>query len=156
MNGPPDATPFYQLTPSLRGMDSTNDGFIETAHMRINLRLPPGIALDQVKAKLCDLNRDGELVFGDGDPAYRAEKNTALVRSFLNAIRSSGGNPVFSLKTGTSDMNLVTPTWKCPAVAYGPGDSSLDHTPHEHLPISEYLKSIAVLQKVLDQVMRPD
>jgi len=152
---PQDATAFYQLTPSLRGMDSTNDGFIETAHMRLNFRLPPGIGIDQVKEKLCALRKEGELIFGDGDPAYRAEKNTPLVRSFLNAIRSTGGNPVFSLKTGTSDMNLVTPTWNCPAVAYGPGDSSLDHTPHEHLSISEYLKSIAVLQKVLEQVMLP-
>jgi LysW-gamma-L-lysine carboxypeptidase len=51
-------------------------------------------------------------------------------------------------------MNLVTPAWNCPAVAYGPGDSSLDHTPHEHLPLSEFHKSIAVLKKVLDQVMQ--
>jgi LysW-gamma-L-lysine carboxypeptidase len=96
------------------------------------------------------------LTFGDGDPAYRAEKNTPLVRAFLNGIRSTGGTPTFSLKTGTSDMNLVTPSWGCPAVAYGPGDSSLDHTPHEHLMIAEYQKSITILQKVLEQLMRPE
>ena len=150
---PQDAGAFYQLTPSLRGMDSTNDGFIETAHMRLNFRLPPGVTIAQVKDKLCALRQAGELTFGDGDPAYRAEKNTPLVRSFLNAIRSTGGTPTFSLKTGTSDMNLVTPSWGCPAVAYGPGDSSLDHTPHEHLMIAEYQRSIVVLQKVLGQLM---
>ena len=150
---PQDGPAFYQLTPSLRGMDSINDGFMETAHMRLNFRLPPGVTLSQLKDKLCELRKAGELTFGDGDPAYRAEKNTLLVRSFLNAIRGSGGSPVFSLKTGTSDMNLVTPSWGCPAVAYGPGDSILDHTPHEHIMVSEYLKGIEVLTRVLNQVM---
>ncbi|HET6312487.1 MAG TPA: acetyl-lysine deacetylase, partial [Chloroflexia bacterium] len=34
-------------------------------------------------------------------------------------------------------------------VAYGPGDSSLDHTPNEHISLSEYLHSIDVLEQVL-------
>jgi LysW-gamma-L-lysine carboxypeptidase len=34
-------------------------------------------------------------------------------------------------------------------VAYGPGDSSLDHTPHEHILLEEYHKGIAVLANVL-------
>jgi LysW-gamma-L-lysine carboxypeptidase len=34
-------------------------------------------------------------------------------------------------------------------VAYGPGDASLDHTPHEHIDLDEYHRAIAVLTHVL-------
>ncbi len=85
----------------------------------------------------------------EGCEAYRAEKNTPLVRAFLAAIRKSGGSPVFTMKSGTSDMNLVAPVWGCPTVAYGPGDSSLDHTPEEHILISEYQRAIKILADVL-------
>lgn len=40
-------------------------------------------------------------------------------------------------------------TWNCPIVAYGPGDSSLDHTPNEHLDLAEYHQAIATLARVL-------
>jgi LysW-gamma-L-lysine carboxypeptidase len=84
-----------------------------------------------------------------GDPAYKAEKNTPLVRSFLSAIRQAGGKPAFAIKTGTSDMNTVAPAWGCPTLAYGPGDSMLDHTLDEHILVSEYLQSVSVLANVI-------
>ncbi|MCX6020116.1 MAG: acetyl-lysine deacetylase, partial [Chloroflexi bacterium] len=37
----------------------------------------------------------------------------------------------------------------CPIVAYGPGDSALDHTPHEHVPIAEFERAVRVLERVL-------
>jgi LysW-gamma-L-lysine carboxypeptidase len=90
-----------------------------------------------------------EISFPDSAPAFLAEKNTAPVRALLRAIRGEGGRPRFKLKTGTSDMNIVGPAWGCPIVAYGPGDSSLDHTPQEHIEIDEFLRSIDVLERVL-------
>jgi LysW-gamma-L-lysine carboxypeptidase len=36
-----------------------------------------------------------------------------------------------------------------PTIAYGPGDSSLDHTPNEVVLISDYLKAIEVMKKTL-------
>jgi [amino group carrier protein]-lysine/ornithine hydrolase len=62
------------------------------------------------------------------------------------------GKPGYKLKTGTSDMNVVGPVWNCPIVAYGPGDSSLDHTPEEHLSIVEYEQSIQVLADALSAI----
>jgi LysW-gamma-L-lysine carboxypeptidase len=53
------------------------------------------------------------------------------------------------LKTGTSDMNVAGPVWGCPILAYGPGDSSLDHTPNEHLHLNEYWRAILVLEQAL-------
>ena len=70
--------------------------------------------------------------------------------AFLRSIRAQEGKPRFKVKTGTSDMNVVGPVWKCPLVAYGPGDSRLDHTPTEHVQIEEYLKAIGVLTGVLE------
>ena len=67
-------------------------------------------------------------------------------------MRELGTRPRYKLKTGTSDMNVVGPHWKCPIVAYGPGDSRLDHTPEERISLTEYLKSIQVLIKVLETV----
>lgn len=140
---------FDQLRPTLRQMRSDSDGFIESAALMFGMRLPPGMSLEEVRGAVAEL-ADGESVkFLDGVEAYRAEKNTPLVRAFLAAIRAEGGEPTFSVKSGTSDMNLVAPAWGCPAVAYGPGDSTLDHTPEEHILISEYQKAIRLLARVL-------
>jgi LysW-gamma-L-lysine carboxypeptidase len=58
------------------------------------------------------------------------------------------------LKTGTSDMNVVGPAWHCPILAYGPGESALDHTPDERISLSEYLRSIEILKSVLHTLMQ--
>ena len=72
-------------------------------------------------------------------------------RSFLAGLRTVEASEKlgFVLKTGTSDMNVVGPVWQCPIVAYGPGDSSLDHTPNEHLPLDEYWKAVNVIEQTL-------
>ena len=71
------------------------------------------------------------------------------MRSFVAAVRAHGGEPTFLNKTGTSDMNVVGPAWGCPILAYGPGDSSLDHTPEEHVEIEEWLLGVRVLADAL-------
>jgi LysW-gamma-L-lysine carboxypeptidase len=91
------------------------------------------------------------LHFRGWEQAWRAERTTPLVRSFLGAIRSvvPGSNPGFVVKTGTSDMNVVAPVWQCPILAYGPGDAALDHTPHEHLSLDEYWTAVQVLVEAM-------
>ena len=141
---------FDQLLPTLREMNSRSDGFVESARLRFGLRLPPGLSVGQLSGMIDELAAGDRVEFIDGVPAYRAEKNTPLVRAFLSAIRAEGGDPGFTVKSGTSDMNLVAPAWNCPAAAYGPGDSALDHTPDEHIFISEYQRAVRVLARVLD------
>jgi len=140
---------FEQVSPTLRGMSSDSDGFMEGALLKIGVRLPPGLTVAELCEALRGLLDEAELTLLEGVPAYRGEKNTALVRAFLAAIRKAGGRPSFALKTGTSDMNLVAPVWGTPILAYGPGDSSLDHTPQEHILVSEYQRAIEVLSTVL-------
>jgi len=140
---------FDQLLPTLREMKSNSDGFVESAWLKFGLRLPPGLSVEAVAGEVATVAAPDEVVLLEGVPAYRAGKNTPLVRSFLSAIRAEGGEPGFTVKSGTSDMNLVAPVWNCPALAYGPGDSSLDHTPEEHILISEYQRAVRVLAQVL-------
>jgi LysW-gamma-L-lysine carboxypeptidase len=93
--------------------------------------------------------QDDIYTLGTPVPAYRADKNTPLVRGFLAAIRVQSGQPGFVVKSGTADMNAVGPVWNCPILAYGPGDSTLDHTPQEHLSLTEYRSAVQVLAHVL-------
>ena len=118
--------------------------------MRIVTRIPLGVEIADLRERL-DGWRDGaELTIHSSDPPVQSEKNTPLVRALLRSIRAGGGKPRFKLKTGTSDMNVVGPAWGCPIVAYGPGDSTLDHTPQEHIEIDEYLRAIEVLARALE------
>lgn len=144
---------FDKLDPTLRGMHSENDGLHETARLVIGLRLPLDITVAGLEETLLELAGDAQLKFDTETPAYRAEKNNALVRAFLSGIREGGGTPGFTLKTGTSDMNVVGPYWNCPVVTYGPGDSNLDHTPNEHIDLQEYDKAVDVLARVLETLM---
>jgi LysW-gamma-L-lysine carboxypeptidase len=86
------------------------------------------------------------------EPTWRGDSKNALVRSFLAAIRAqevADAKPAFLVKTGTSDMNVVGPAWRCPILAYGPGDSRLDHTPIEHVGLDEYWRAVLVLERAL-------
>ncbi len=49
-------------------------------------------------------------------------------------------------------MNVVGPFWGQNIVAYGPGDSRLDHTPQEHIRVAEYMHAIDVLELVLGEL----
>ena len=49
-------------------------------------------------------------------------------------------------------MNVVGPAWGQNIVAYGPGDSRLDHTPQEHIHIAEYMQAIDILELVLKEL----
>jgi LysW-gamma-L-lysine carboxypeptidase len=141
---------FDRLDAALREIRSENDGLEEAIALRASLRIPLGLTPDEVRRQVEALNAaPGQLRFWGADPPFRAEKNTPLVRAFLRAIREAGLDPAFKVKSGTSDMNVVGAVWRCPILAYGPGDSSLDHTPHEHLDLAEYHQAIAVLARVL-------
>lgn len=140
---------FDQLIPSLRGMHSGSDGFVETAQLKFNLRVPLGVERVGLEESIGLLKADAQLDLIEFTPAYRAEKNTPLVRAFLSAIRKQAGTPGFTVKSGTSDMNITAPLWQCPTLAYGPGDSDLDHTPNEHILVGEYQRGVQVLAQVL-------
>ncbi len=150
---------FDQLSPSLRRfITSTNDAMHDLVDAQIAWRLP--VAFD-AEAFIGELrawpaaHAQGKTTFDFRfrglEPAWRGDRNNTLVRSFLAAVRTEDASAQlgFVLKTGTSDMNVVGPVWKCPIVAYGPGDSALDHTPNEHLELDEYWRAVQVIERTL-------
>jgi LysW-gamma-L-lysine carboxypeptidase len=145
---------FDTLTASLLALNTRSDGIHERADLSVSLRLPPGLDPDALTASLAALPGDfGPLDAFDaigGESAYRAERDSALSRGLRGAIRAHGGTPRFVYKTGTADMNVVGHVWDCPMVAYGPGDSALDHTPDEHIDLDDYLRAIAVLTRLIE------
>jgi [amino group carrier protein]-lysine/ornithine hydrolase len=143
---------FDLLDPSLRKIHTSDDPFMDGVEMTIGIRVPVGVTISDLKVQIAQLAAGAELTFASEEEAYRADKNTPLVRAFLAALRARGATPGFTVKTGTADMNVVAPIWQCPIVAYGPGDSNLDHTPHEHIDVNEYLKAIDVLAETLREL----
>ncbi|MBN1453227.1 MAG: [LysW]-lysine hydrolase [Anaerolineales bacterium] len=147
---------FDMLLLTLRGMDAGQDGFEQWARLNIGCRLPVEINPDAWYAHLEEIIRGADVErVGYPVPAWECEKNSPLVRTFLNGIRSQGGTPRFVYKTGTADLNVVAPIWKCPAVVYGPGDSALDHTPNEHISLEEYDRAVKVLASALRRLTLP-
>jgi LysW-gamma-L-lysine carboxypeptidase len=144
---------FSTIDPALRDFATFSDGLVDGANMNIVIRIPPGVRADDLQERIQQWSNGAALRFYPSDPPFQAEKNTPLVRALLRAIRTSGGRPRFKLKTGTADMNIVGPAWNCPIVAYGPGDSSLDHTPSEHIVIAEFHRAVDVLQRTLDNLV---
>jgi len=140
---------FEQVTPSLRRICSTDDGLVEHMEMRLGLRLPLECDADRLQKELLGMAGDADLSFHGYEQAFHAPRGTSLARAFVRAIRAQGQRATFGVKTGTSDMNVVGPVWQCPIVAYGPGDSTLDHTPNERLDLGEYHQAIEVLTAVL-------
>jgi [amino group carrier protein]-lysine/ornithine hydrolase len=143
---------FWSIGDSLRSFNTTSNGLEDTAELSIGLRLPPDLDVEKLTARIYELAADAEIRIEGLQHGYRTDKRSKIIPPFLRNIRAKGGTPGFTLKLGTSDMNVVGPAWGCPIVAYGPGDSSLDHTPDERINLAEYLKARSVISEVLQQL----
>jgi LysW-gamma-L-lysine carboxypeptidase len=144
---------FDKILPTLRNIEAGQDGFEQWARLSIGVRLPVEMPPEQWYEKLDEIVSDAVVArVGYPVPAWACEKNSQLVRAFLNGIRAAGGTPSFVYKTGTADLNIVAPVWQCPALVYGPGDSALDHTPNEYINLDEYVKAVAVLSLALQRL----
>ena len=151
------ARAFDRLDCRLEGIAAgVGDGIVEEAQLRIGYRVPPGIDPgDLERAAASFAGRDGDTrvvvsTLGREEPV-RTARASPLARAFARAIAAAGGQTAFKEKSGTSDMNILFPAWRCPMVAYGPGDSRYDHTPIERLSISDFARSINVLKGVLSR-----
>ena len=143
---------FWSTSPRLVSVDSRSDGLEGETILSFGARIPPGETVDSTKELIAScLGPTTE--FGPGEEPYLAERNSPVVKSLLAAIRSGGGKPRFTLKTGTSDMNIVGPAWKPAIAAYGPGDPLLGHTSGEEISLSEYSRSVDVLERAMVELV---
>ena len=147
LNG--DAGVFDRVDVRVLGFDSSSDGLSDRASLVLGVRTPPGCDIDGLLDAARGAAPAADLEVLGNEPGIRTDRTTALSRGFVNAIRAQGGAPRFKVKTGTSDLNVLVPAWGCQALAYGPGDSKLDHTPHEHISIAELELAVAVLETAL-------
>ncbi len=141
---------FDQLLPSVREIRTDSDGITNSIYIKLGIRLPLDFDIAEFEETVRSWAGEAEVDFYGHEAAFRNGRTTTLARTFNKVMRQQDIRPKFKVKTGTSDMNVVAPVWQCPIVAFGPGDSSLDHTPEEHLVLDEYLRAIEILKSVLE------
>lgn len=153
---------FDRLDCRLEAMTTTDaDGLVERNLLRVGYRMPPGLGSDALEAEVRAVaaTHDGEAAVtvrrvAAEEPA-RTTRSSPLASAFARSIGEAGGSAVFKEKSGTSDLNILAPAWRCPMVAYGPGDARYDHTPMERLDLAEYDRGIRVLEGVLRRAAAP-
>ena len=132
---------------------TTSDGLAVEATMQVQLRVPPSETTDTVRKRVESQLDGGQIEWEDAIEPVAEGPRSPVARGFRVAIRDHGGEPRLLRKTGTSDMNVFAEGWDCPMVTYGPGDSAMDHTPNEHLVLSEYDRAVGVLTDATAQLL---
>ncbi len=143
-------SPFYSVNKDVKMIATRDDSLYESVEMVLDIRIPPEVNVAQLERELAAIEYSGDITVREKLNAVRCPKSGPLVASFRKAIKLQEGTPKISLKTGTSDMNIAVPAWQSPCLAYGPGDSTLDHTPNEHIQIAEYHQSIQIIREALE------
>jgi LysW-gamma-L-lysine carboxypeptidase len=128
------------------------DGLSVEATMDVQLRVPPARTVDDVREGADADLAGGTVRWHDAIPPVMESPRTPVARGLRGAIRARGGEPRLLRKTGTADVNLYADAWDCPTASYGPGDSSLDHTPDEHLALDEFDRAVDVLADLPDRL----
>ncbi len=146
--GNPSRDPgFGHATLRVTGLASDKGAKEGTARARIDLRLP-GPVPETEELQTCLPDGVG-LVVDEAVPAVRVSPRDPVATSLRAALAEEGTRARQAVKTGTSDWNVIGQAWQTPTVAYGPGDAELDHTPDEHVGLSEVLQGAAILERAL-------
>lgn len=144
-----------QSLSSLIDIEHRNERGYITVTAILNFRISPEAGSDYA-GKI-------NLFFGDAvtvevlraTPGFANPRSDTLVKAFVRSFAKHGKSIRYLKKRGTSDMNTLASAWSTvPMVAYGPGDSSLDHTNDEYLPYGEVESSRAILREAVNEWFR--
>ncbi len=131
----------------------TADGHATSARIEATFRVPLDATPSALRETITGCTNHGSLTWHESIPPVETSRRGPLSRAFRAAIRAAGGEPRELRKTGTADTNLYAAAWDCPVVTYGPGDSALDHTPDERLPLPAFDNATAVLCRVVSRLL---
>jgi LysW-gamma-L-lysine carboxypeptidase len=161
-----DETHFNTLSACLERIKGGVPGSIVPPYceMELGVRLPPSVKAGEFLEDICQLIEEFklnnsrvklQLEILDATDAYLSDTRNPLLRALTRAIwEIKGINPKLIKKTGTGDMNIFGNRVNIPAITYGPGDPHLDHTPQEHINLPDYLESIKILKKGLENLLQ--
>jgi LysW-gamma-L-lysine carboxypeptidase len=130
------------------------NGGAEDACASISCRLPAGFRTDAFVEWVRGYAEGANVTVIENVPSVRTSRADPLVAAMCEAVRGRLAQATIKVKLGTCDMNILSPGWHVPAVAYGPGDSQLDHTSAEHIDLGDYLLAIDVLADALPAIAR--
>lgn len=142
---------FDQTTLRITDLQTTTASASEQAQASIDVRFP-GQPPDLEEAANLDASIQVQTL--EAMPGVRSEPRSSLATAFRGTLRGREVEPRTVLKTGTSDWNILAQAWRCPGLAYGPGDPELDHTPDEHIEISAILEAAEVVQESLQRLAK--
>lgn len=146
-------TGFDRVQARLDSVQTRDDGLEMTVTARWQLRLPPG--MEPVDAEAVVNSCVGDVHVEESLPAVVGSRRGPLVAAFSAAIRAAGMTPVPKRKTGTSDLNVIAPRINdAPFIAYGPGDSGLDHAPEEQIALDDVDAAVGVWAGALKSLAR--
>lgn len=138
---------FEDLTLRVTELETDADARTERARAHLDLRYPDEIPdLAAVDACLPD---GVEIHVDEALPGVRARPRNPLATALRGSLRAHEIDPRTAVKTGTSDWNVVQQAWEAPAIAYGPGDAELDHSPHERIALDSVDRAADVLADAL-------
>ena len=129
----------------------------------MDIRIPTTTSCKMIEEKVSDLVREISEERGvetfysilDETEPFEASTRSPLMRAFnLSILDVEGTHATPIRKTGTGDMNVMGSRWDIPVVTYGPGDPHASHTVNECVSVSEYLRGIEVLKKMLGHLKR--
>ena len=159
---------FYSSTYCLMKISGGNSLNITPSNceFHVNVRVPPQLTPNQVfntikKAIESHESKNGtikvEVRMLSKLAPFETNRSSILVRSLSWAIRKVRKERVTLLKkTGTADINELSLKYRIPMVAYGPGDSHLDHTANEHIIIDDFFDSIEVYREAILRLFELD
>ncbi|OME88315.1 acetylglutamate kinase [Paenibacillus sp. FSL A5-0031] len=140
---------------SLIDIEHHNERGFLTVKGTLNFRISPAAGNDYQKK--IDLSF-GENVTVDilrATPGFSNSRTGSLVKAFVRSFAKQEKSIHYIKKRGTSDMNTLATTWdSVPMVAYGPGDSSLDHTNDEYLHYGEVEETRTILKEAVNEWFR--
>jgi len=157
---------YTEVSSCLTGIKGGSDLSVtpERCEMNIDIRIPIGLTVDDILFEMgAEIDRFGarnpetkiEVHVEDRVEPFETSIRSPIVQALSGAIKDVYHQPAeYIRKTGTGDMNILGHELGIPTVTYGPGDSHLDHSPHERIDVEEFLGSIQVYQRALERLSR--